>query len=178
MSILRTQDKSFWKCPHRYLRKIGNSCHRPHSRFTKRGRAHYIIPNESWFLCNTSFYVTHLKVPIVSKLFTRATKICPAKTPCTQTCYDFKDVPVMLEAGPMSDLAWGIRRSRALHFSCSVYPSSLLRNGRPSPSVCHGARVGSGLVEAPAAQDERPPLLPELGAEDRVDDDVDRRVDH
>ena len=42
----------------------------------------------------------------------------------------------------------------------------------------HGARVGAGLVEAPAAQDERPPLLPELGAQDRVDDDVDRRVDH
>ena len=55
---------------------------------------------------------------------------------------------------------------------------SLLCNGRPSPSVRHGARVGPGLVEAPAAQDERPPLLPELGAQDRVDDDVDRRVDH
>ena len=79
------------------------------------------------------------------------------------------------KAGPMS----GLGDHRALHFSWSVYPSSsLLGNGRPSPSVRHGARVGAGLVEAPAAQDERPPLLPELGAQDRVDDDVDRRVDH
>ena len=79
------------------------------------------------------------------------------------------------KAGPMS----GLGDHRALHFSWSVYPSSsLLGNGRPSPSVRHGARVGPGLVEAPAAQDERPPLLPELGAQDRVDDDVDRRVDH
>ena len=73
------------------------------------------------------------------------------------------------KAGPMS----GLGDQRALHFSWS-----LLGNGRPSPSVRHGARVGPGLVEAPAAQDERPPLLPELGAQDRVDDDVDRRVDH
>ena len=57
-------------------------------------------------------------------------------------------------------------------------PLFLLCNRLPRPPVCHGARVGPGLVEAPAAQDERPPLLTELGAEARVDDDVDRRVDH
>ena len=74
-------------------------------------------------------------------------------------------------------LAWGIREHCTSRGLCTPL-LSLLRNGRPSPSVRHGARVGPGLVEAPAAQDERPPLLPELGAQDRVDDDVDRRVDH
>ena len=39
-----------------------------------------------------------------------------------------------------------------------------------------GARIG--LVEAAAAEYERPALLAELGAETRVDDDVDRRVDN
>ena len=134
----------------------------------------YLIPNEGWFLGNTSLYVTHQKVP---KLLT----IYPATTPCTQTCYVFKDVPVMSEAGTFKKLdpclAWGIREHCTSRGPCTLL-LSLLRNGRPSPSVRHGARVGPGLVEAPAAQDERPPLLPELGAQDRVDDDVDRRVDH
>ena len=48
----------------------------------------------------------------------------------------------------------------------------------PSPSNHGVGGSGVGLVEAAAAEYECPPLLAELGAETRVYDDVDRRVDH
>ena len=56
---------------------------------------------------------------------------------------------------------------------------SLLRLSLPRPDVRRvaGAAV-VGLVAAAVVEEEGLALLPELGAETRVDDDVDRRVDH